>query len=79
MASSAVVQIDIQDKLQKLASGKVRDLFIVDDQSLLFVTSDRISAYDVIMKNVSLLSTNMELFYVAHQQYTSMLIGFFSF
>lgn len=54
MASKALVQIDLQGKLEKLASGKVRDLFIIDEKSLLFVASDRISAYDVIMKNVSL-------------------------
>ena len=31
--------------------GKVRDIYQVDDQTLLFVATDRISAYDVIMKN----------------------------
>jgi len=35
--------------LQKLYSGKVRDLYAVDDEHLLIVASDRISAYDVIM------------------------------
>ncbi|MCJ1400304.1 Bifunctional purine biosynthetic protein ade1 [Xylographa trunciseda] len=34
-----------------LASGKVRDLYTIDSKTLLFVASDRISAYDVIMKN----------------------------
>lgn len=51
--SETVTTIDIQDKLPKVASGKVRDLFAVDDDTLLFVASDRISAYDVIMENVS--------------------------
>ncbi|KAF2176186.1 SAICAR synthetase [Zopfia rhizophila CBS 207.26] len=51
MASNPVVEIDLQGKLTKLASGKVRDLFTIDDRTLLFVASDRISAYDVIMKN----------------------------
>ncbi|KAI0130128.1 phosphoribosylaminoimidazole-succinocarboxamide synthase [Xylariales sp. AK1849] len=37
--------------LHKLAQGKVRDLYTIDDTKLLFVTTDRISAYDVIMKN----------------------------
>ncbi|KAK4219108.1 phosphoribosylaminoimidazole-succinocarboxamide synthase [Rhypophila decipiens] len=37
--------------LPKLASGKVRDLYSLDDKTLLFVTTDRISAYDVIMAN----------------------------
>jgi phosphoribosylaminoimidazole-succinocarboxamide synthase len=35
--------------LAHLASGKVRELYDVGDGSLLFVTSDRISAFDVIM------------------------------
>ncbi len=34
-----------------VSRGKVRDLFQVDDQRLLFVASDRISAFDVIMPN----------------------------
>ncbi|MCJ1393955.1 Bifunctional purine biosynthetic protein ade1 [Xylographa bjoerkii] len=34
-----------------LVSGKVRDLYQIDTKTLLFVASDRISAYDVIMKN----------------------------
>ena len=52
MASDSVVDIDIHGSLPKVASGKVRDLFVVDEQTLLFVASDRISAYDVVMKNV---------------------------
>lgn len=39
------------ESLSKLASGKVRDLYDIDDKTLLFVTTDRISAYDVIMAN----------------------------
>jgi phosphoribosylaminoimidazole-succinocarboxamide synthase len=35
--------------LTHLASGKVRELYDVGDGTLLFVTSDRISAFDVIM------------------------------
>jgi len=37
--------------LTKIAEGKVRDLYEVDEETLLFVASDRISAYDVIMQN----------------------------
>lgn len=51
MSSAAIVNIDIQGKLPKVASGKVRDLYAIDDATLLFVASDRISAYDVIMEN----------------------------
>ncbi|KAJ1728205.1 Bifunctional purine biosynthetic protein ade1 [Coemansia biformis] len=36
--------------LKLLARGKVRDLYEIDDDTLLFVATDRISAYDVIMK-----------------------------
>ena len=49
----AMTQIDLQGALPLIASGKVRNLYDVDDKTLLFVVSDRISAYDVIMKNVS--------------------------
>ena len=53
MSPQAIVTIDIQGKLPKVASGKVRDLYAIDDDTLLFVASDRISAYDVIIENVS--------------------------
>ncbi len=35
--------------LPRVASGKVRDIYQLDDDHLLFVTSDRISAFDVVM------------------------------
>ena len=41
-----------QHGLRKIASGKVREIYEIDDKTLLFVATDRISAYDVIMKNV---------------------------
>ncbi|KAI8055696.1 phosphoribosylaminoimidazole-succinocarboxamide synthase [Syncephalis plumigaleata] len=37
--------------LKLIARGKVRDLYEVDDSSLLFVATDRVSAFDVVMKN----------------------------
>ena len=43
----------LADQLPLLAKGKVRELYSLDDQRLLFVATDRISAYDVVMKNVS--------------------------
>ncbi|KAB8290543.1 hypothetical protein EYC80_010968 [Monilinia laxa] len=39
------------DGLPKIAEGKVRNLYEIDEKTLLFVASDRISAYDVIMEN----------------------------
>lgn len=53
------------ETLPKIAEGKVRDLYEVDGKTLLFVASDRISAYDVIMDNVTipmLISHNSTLF-----------------
>lgn len=37
--------------LPLVARGKVRDIYLVDENTLLFVATDRISAYDVIMAN----------------------------
>jgi phosphoribosylaminoimidazole-succinocarboxamide synthase len=43
-------------KLKLLAKGKVRDIYALpdaeDEDKLLFVATDRISAFDVIMENV---------------------------
>ncbi|RDW78419.1 hypothetical protein BP5796_06271 [Coleophoma crateriformis] len=51
MSSEALTTIPLTS-LPRLSQGKVRDLFALpDDSKLLFVTSDRISAYDVILKN----------------------------
>ncbi len=49
-ATAAVTSIELES-LPKVASGKVRDLFAIDDKTLLFVASDRISAFDVVMAN----------------------------
>jgi phosphoribosylaminoimidazole-succinocarboxamide synthase len=46
----ALVQSHLPD-LKLLARGKVRDVYQVDEQSLLFVATDRISAFDVVMAN----------------------------
>ena len=35
--------------LQLLAKGKVRDVYAVDEEHVLLVASDRLSAYDVIL------------------------------
>lgn len=37
--------------LKTIARGKVRDIYSVDDEHLLIVTTDRLSAYDVVMPN----------------------------
>ena len=37
--------------LELLAKGKVRDIYALDDSHLLIVTTDRLSAYDVVMND----------------------------
>jgi phosphoribosylaminoimidazole-succinocarboxamide synthase len=37
--------------LERLSQGKVRDIYVVDDERLLIVTTDRLSAFDVILPN----------------------------
>jgi len=40
---------DAPPGLERLATGKVRDIYVLDDERLLFVTTDRVSAFDVVM------------------------------
>jgi phosphoribosylaminoimidazole-succinocarboxamide synthase len=49
MANEPVLQLDLPG-IKKLKSGKVREVFDLGDQ-LLFVATDRLSAFDVIMPN----------------------------
>ncbi|KAK7678145.1 Bifunctional purine biosynthetic protein ade1 [Cerrena zonata] len=42
---------ELDNILPLVARGKVRDIYEVDANTLLFVATDRISAYDVIMEN----------------------------
>lgn len=51
-ASKTVTTINLEQYgLKKIASGKVREIFEVDSSTLLFVATDRISAYDVVLDN----------------------------
>ncbi|MEN9791606.1 MAG: phosphoribosylaminoimidazole-succinocarboxamide synthase, partial [Gemmatimonadota bacterium] len=38
--------------LPLLRRGKVRDVYVVDDDRVLLVTSDRVSAFDVVMREL---------------------------
>ena len=49
MANEPILQLDLPG-VKKLKSGKVREIFDLGDR-LLFVATDRISAFDVIMPN----------------------------
>jgi phosphoribosylaminoimidazole-succinocarboxamide synthase len=48
-AGAGVGGLEASTGLRRLASGKVRDIYEVDDERLLLVTSDRISAFDVVL------------------------------
>lgn len=50
MAQSALFESSIPG-LDLIARGKVRDIYAVGEQHLLIVTTDRLSAYDVILPN----------------------------
>ena len=46
---SALFETSISS-LPLISKGKVRDIYVVDDQHLLMITTDRLSAFDVIMQ-----------------------------
>src|SRR3989442_4368899 len=48
MSVATVLQTSISD-LQLSKRGKVRDVYAVDDESLLIVATDRISAFDCVL------------------------------
>jgi len=48
LLDSVILQTDFQD-LQLLTSGKVRDVYQLDKDRLLFVATDRISAFDYVL------------------------------
>jgi hypothetical protein len=53
MATAVLINSNIPN-LNLLSKGKVRDIYATSSpECLLFVASDRISAYDVILKNVN--------------------------
>ncbi len=62
-----------------LASGKVRELYRVDDRHLLFVASDRISAYDYILDSEipdkGRVLTAMSVFFFSHLDAPNHLAG----
>jgi len=53
LMAAALIDSNIPN-LKLLSKGKVRDIYATSSpEHLLFVASDRISAYDVILKNVN--------------------------
>ena len=47
---SSVMDLELPE-LSLIAQGKVRNLYEIDETTLLFIATDRISAYDVVMAN----------------------------
>ncbi len=58
------------ESLKLLNRGKVRDIYAVDDEHLLFVASDRLSAFDVVLPDPipgkGKVLTDLSLFWFAH-------------
>ncbi|MFI5310157.1 MAG: phosphoribosylaminoimidazolesuccinocarboxamide synthase [Gemmatimonadales bacterium] len=56
--------------LEQLRRGKVRDVYIVDDERLLLVASDRVSAFDIVMRELvphkGAVLTQMTAFWLRH-------------
>jgi len=48
--TSSMINAGRLEGLNFVASGKVRDIYDIDEKTLLFVTTDRLSAFDVVMK-----------------------------
>ena len=48
-----LLEADLGGVRPLVARGKVRDIFEIDENTLLLVATDRISAFDVVMRNVS--------------------------
>jgi hypothetical protein len=64
---AALVNTDLPD-LQLVSKGKVRDIYATSaPDTLLFVATDRISAYDVILRNVRVLSLRCTIPRSSHQ------------
>jgi phosphoribosylaminoimidazole-succinocarboxamide synthase len=55
----ALTQTSLEASLPLIARGKVRDVYALSDDSILFVATDRISAYDVVMTNVEPLALRL--------------------
>ena len=51
MTTAAPVMLKTSLDLERLQSAKVRDLYALDDDRLLLVATDRVSAFDVVMPN----------------------------
>ena len=54
VSGKALLEPEVPEDLPVLAKGKVRVICKLDETTLLFVATDRISAFDVVMKNVRL-------------------------
>lgn len=49
--AEVVLKTDLSANLPFVSRGKVREIWKIDDETLLFVATDRISAYDVILSS----------------------------
>jgi hypothetical protein len=74
MATAVLINSNIPN-LKLLSKGKVRDIYATSSpEYLLFVESDRISAYDVILKNVNSLIVALSSPYSHSPTFTSTIV-----
>ena len=70
MANTIVVRSDLEGALSLVARGKVRDLYEINADTLLFLATDRISAFDVVLENgvegKGALLTQLSIFWFKH-------------
>ena len=68
-SSAALLETTLGDRTP-LARGKVRDIYVADDDTLLFIATDRISAFDCILGSAipdkGRILTQLSLFWFAH-------------
>jgi phosphoribosylaminoimidazole-succinocarboxamide synthase len=48
MSSTTVTSTDLAGKYKLISRGKVRDLYEISRDTILFVATDRVSAFDVV-------------------------------
>lgn len=79
--AEVVLKTDLSSLLPFVSRGKVREIWQIDEEKLLFVATDRISAYDVILSDgvprkgsphhvpIAVLDSHIDLRFQAHSSH----------
>jgi phosphoribosylaminoimidazole-succinocarboxamide synthase len=52
--AEVIIGTDLSHYFKHLSRGKVRELYEIDDDRVLFVATDRVSAFDVVSRSIML-------------------------